>query len=168
MDTDKIKALIASISENLHDCGVGELLFMHHVSLETLDLLSEFSDDEVYKYCLAMEQSIYNEINRRIDNGEFDLSDPQDLYGKLKQYYADAENSKFGEEIKASFLNMRKKKGKKSAVSDFQDRLAKQGADFFARYKKEMGIREPKLKRKIPSPSDIINGKNTDPDIPNN
>jgi len=170
MDLDRIKKLIASITEGLGDVTVGELLFLHHVTLETLDLLSEFSEEDVYKYCTAMEQSIYNEITRRIDNGELDLSDPQGLYKRLEDEYENAESSQFGEEIKASFLNIRRKKGKKSVVSDFQDKLAKQGSDFFARYKKEMGVKDPKPKRgtpKIPSPSEIIDGKSP-PGTPNN
>lgn len=167
MDINRIKTLIANITENLQDCGVGELLFMHHVSLSTLDVLSD-DDEEVLGYCQALEQSIYNEITRRIDSGEIDITDPQDLYSRLKQYYTNAENSKFGMEIKASFLNMRKKKGKKGAISDLQE--GKLGKEFFDRYKKEMGIKDPKPKRgapKVPSPDSIINGK-PPPDVPNN
>lgn len=170
MDINKVKSLVASITQNLPDAGIGELLFMHHVSMETLDMMADMEEEEAYKYLVAMEQSIYNEIHRRVDLGQLDLSDPQDFYGKLKQYYEAAESSKFGEDIKASFLNMKRKRGKKSALEDFKGKLTRHGTDFFERYKKEVGLKDKPAKKgpKIPSPSDIINGKSKGTDIPNN
>ena len=168
MDINKVKSLIASITENLHDASIGEVLFLHHVSMETLDMMAELEGEEIYMHLAALEQSIYNEIHRRVDLGQLDLSDPQDFYGKLKQYYEAAEQSKFGEDIKASFLNMKRKRGKKTAVDDFKTKLTSHGTEFFERYRKELGLKTPKKTPKIPSPSDIINGKSRGKDIPNN
>lgn len=161
MDIERIKSLIQKISEQLPDAQIGELLFMHHISLETIEMLREYADEDVMKYCVALEQSIYNEIHRRVDNGELDLKDPQDFYSKLKDFYEDAEQSEYGEQIKASFLNMRKKKKgpKKSGIE-------KHGNEFFERYRKELGLKINKPKMKIPSPDEIIKGKSPD-DIPN-
>ena len=159
MDVNKIKSLIASITSSLQDASIGELLFMHHTTLETVDMLAEFGDDELMGYCAGLEQAIYNEIHRRIDNGEINLTDPQDFYGKLKDYYDKASNSVYGDQIKASFINMRRKKSKKG--------IEKHGKEFFEKYRKELGLKEKKTKLKIPSPDEIIRGK-TPKGIPNN
>lgn len=165
---ERIQALIIHITERLPQCEIGELLFMHHVILETMDMIAEDKEQDVYKYCAGLEQSIYNEVSLRISRGDLNLADPQDLYSRLKEHYEYAGDSAISREIKESMIKFRKKRGSKAALKQFEERIMKQGIDFFERYKQELGIKEPRLRPKyrIPTPSEIINGK-TPPDVPN-
>jgi hypothetical protein len=169
MDLDKIKQLFENVKSTLHECTIGELLFMHHVTLESMEAISEFNDEEIYNTCVALEQCIYNEISKRLRNGEIDLKDPSDFYNQIKQYYDEvADNTnKFSEDIQASMLDMKKKRPAKKNVKKFKDKLEKRGNDFFMDYRKSFEMRESPPKMRIPSPEEIINGKSPK-NIPNN
>ena len=168
MDLEKIKRLFDNVKSTLHECSIGELLFMHHVTLESMDAISEFSDEEIYKTCAALEQCIYNEISKRLSSGEIDLTDPSDFFSQIRSYYDEAaETHKFSEDIQASMLDMRKKRKSKKNIRSFKDKLEKRGNDFFQQYRKSFNLKDKSSFNRIPTPDEIINGR-PPKDAPNN
>jgi hypothetical protein len=168
MDLNHIKKMAAQISDSITDCEIGELLFMHHVILETIDMVKELGDDhEATRLCQGIEQSIYNEISRRIAAGNLKLQDPSDFLMHIRDYYSEpGELTGLAEGIKDNILN--KKRGRKSPKknAEFEKRISERGLDFFKKYKDQFGIKESRYP-KVPSPDELINGK-PPKDIPNN
>lgn len=169
MDLEKIKRLFDNVKGTLNECSIGELLFMHHVTLESMEAISEYNDEEIYKTCVALEQCIYNEISKRLASGAIDLTDPSDFFNQIKQYYdeVDTHSNKFSEDIQASMLDMKKKRSSKKNIRSFKEKLEKRGNDFFMQYKKSFNLKDKPSKLRIPSPDEIINGK-PPKDVPNN
>jgi hypothetical protein len=169
MDLDKIKKLFNNVKLTLHECSIGELLFMHHVTLESMEVIREYPDEEIYNTCVALEQSIYNEISKRLAEGKMDLTDPSDFYKQIRQYYDEVsiKHNKFSEDIQSSMLDMRKQRKTKKNVNSFKDKLEKRGNAFFNDYKKSFNLKEPRSRMRIPTPEQIIRGRSPS-DVPNN
>lgn len=166
MDLDKLKSMAAAISESISTCEVGELLFMHHVILETIDVVQELPEEDATRsLCVGIEQSIYNEIARRISTGDLKLDDPSDFLYKVKDYYTGTGVvGSLTEDIKSNILN--KKRDKRKAAKEFDEKLAKRGSEFFNKYR-SMFKMKPVPYSKVPTPDEIINNKSPK-DIPNN
>jgi archaellum component FlaC len=142
---------------------------MHHVTLESMEAIREFPDEEIHNTCVALEQSIYSEISKRLAEGKMDLTDPSNFYKQIRQYYDEVStnHNRFSEDIQSSMLDMKKQRKTKKNVNSFKDKLEKRGNDFFKDYKKSFNLREPRSRMPVPSPDQIINGSSPS-DVPNN
>jgi len=168
MDLAKLKQMAVEISDNISTCEIGELLFMHHVILETLDLVQDLEEgNDARQLCVGVEQSIYNEISRRIATGKLKMDDPGDFMYQIKQYYENqGPAAHLTEDIKSSLLDKKTKRKTRKKLSEFDEKLAKRGNEFFEKYRSMFKIK-PLPYSRVPTPEEIINSKSPK-DIPNN
>ena len=161
MNLEKIKKLAERVKAGLREAEIGELIFMHHVVMQTIDMLRDENEVEAISICDALEQSIYNAISKKISNGEIGISNPSALEETILRYYEDSpRNSPIARELKDNLMDTFVSKGKRGN----KRKIEKEKEDFVERYEKTFRV---KKKRRVPSPEEIINSK-TPKDIPNN
>ena len=160
MDFERLQHLAEEIMSGLGDAPIGELVFMHHVIINTIQLLKDVDEPEILQICDTLEQALFNEISRRVHDGRIAFHDPDALQLQIAEFYTrSSSDSELARTLKEDLLDeyMRRAKRKKNGME-------KENREFLKRYRKAFGI---KNKYKVPSPNEIINGKSP-PDIPNN
>jgi len=160
MDFERIQKLAENVMAGLGECPVGELIFMHHVIINTIQLLKDVDEPEIMQVCDTLEQALFNEVSRRVSDGRITFHDPEQMELQIFEFYTrSATDSELAKSLKEDLLDeyMRRAKRNKNGMD-------KENKEFLKRYTKAFGMKQKKLK--VPSPSEIINGESP-PGIPN-
>lgn len=164
MNLDRIQRLAEKVMAGLHESEVGELIFMHHVILQTIDMLKDCDEPDTLQICDTLEQAIFNEISRRVASGKISFVDPGELESQIIEYYENSpRNSELARELKhdlmESYMDKAKRGSKKKSKMDKENRA------FLKRYEEAFNLKRKKMK--VPSPKELIEGKSV-PGLPNN
>lgn len=164
MNFERIQKLAEKVMAGLHEAEIGELIFMHHVIMQTISMLKDCDEPDTLQICDTIEQAIFNEISRRVASGKISFIDPDALQAQIIEYYENSpRNSELAKELKndlmESYMDTAKRGKKKKSGMEKENRA------FLKRYEEAFNLKRKKMK--IPSPNEIINGKSPS-DIPNN
>ena len=151
-DLEKIKALSLHLIEGLGSVDLGEILLTYHVITSAAKILIENNDTEAIGILRGLQQNIFDEIAARIYKGEIAIKDANDFHDKMMDKYYELQNSQHFKDIQASLINL------SHHDIDFKKDLDKMASEFTVEYSQIFGVK-PRKKRKVPSPDEIINGR---------
>ena len=159
-DIEKIKILSAQLVAALSTIDLGEMLLTYHVITSAAKILTDNHDTEAIGVLKGLQQNIFDEMAARIYRGEIVIKDANDFHDKMMDKYYELQGTTNFKEIKQA-LN-----GLSGHDVDFKSDLESMAKQFSAEYAQLFGVK-PKKKRKVPTPDQIINGKQI-PGLPNN
>jgi hypothetical protein len=159
-DLQKIKALAEHLTENLGTIELGEMLLTYHVVSQSIRVLIDNNDTEAINVLRGFQQNVFDEIAKRIYTGEISIQDAAEFHDKMMEKYHQLKDTEQFKDIEKSLSNISGK------PIDFRADIDKMAADFTTEYNQIFGVKQKKHK-KIPTPNQIINGKQK-PGLPNN
>ena len=152
--------LVVKLTADLGQLEIGEMLLTYHVVSQSAKLLVENNDTEALGLLRAYQQSVFDEIAARIYKKEIDITDAAEFHDKMMEKYHQLKNSPNFKEIEKSLNSISGK------PVDFKSDVEKMALEFTKEYNQIFGVK-PRRKKKIPTPDEIINGKQIK-GLPNN
>lgn len=159
-ELDKIKTLVLHLTEGLSRFELGEMLLTHHVITQATKILIENNDTEALGILKGFQQHVFDEIAARIYRKEINIADAADFHDKMMEKYHQLKNTQNFKDIEGSLSRI------SGREIDFKTDIERMAKDFTSEYNQIFGVK-PRRRKKIPSPDEIINGKQV-PGLPNN